>query len=55
MIEKLEKELEILHEQLNDPAFYRKSKDEIRTVTERVDAIPGLIEEAYARWTELES
>jgi len=55
LIEQLEKELHALHGKLNDPAFYRGTKDDITSVTQRMDRIPGLIEEAYARWTELES
>jgi len=54
-IEQLEKELESLQQQLSDPEFYRGTTEQIKTVTERVDAIPRLLEHAYARWAELES
>ncbi len=55
LIEQLEQELNTLHEKMNDPAFYRGPKDDIKTATERVNALPGLIEDAYARWAKWES
>jgi ATP-binding cassette subfamily F protein uup len=54
MIEKLEAELEALSQKLNDPDFYRGPADEIKTVTERAEAIPHELETAFARWAELD-
>lgn len=53
-IEELEAELEKLHRTLNDPDFYRRPADEIKTVTERAEVIPHELESAYARWAELD-
>jgi ATP-binding cassette subfamily F protein uup len=54
IIEKLEAELESLSQKLNDPDFYRGPADEIKTVTERAEAIPQELETAFARWAELD-
>ncbi|MFA5688453.1 MAG: ATP-binding cassette domain-containing protein [Kiritimatiellales bacterium] len=54
-IEVLEAELEELHQKLNDPEFYRCPPEEIKTVTDRAEAVPAELEAAYARWEELES
>lgn len=53
-IEKLEAELEELTSTLNDPDFYRRSPEDIKTVTERAEEVPLELEAAYERWTELE-
>lgn len=54
-IETLEVELEALHQRMNEPGFYRKSADEIKTATERAETLPQELEAAYARWEELEA
>ena len=54
-IEALETELETLHQKLNDPDFYRRPPEEIKTVTDRAEAVPAELEAAYARWEELEA
>ncbi|MGE4488867.1 MAG: ATP-binding cassette domain-containing protein [Kiritimatiellales bacterium] len=53
-IEALEQELEELHQTLNDPEFYRRDPQDIKTVTDRAETVPQELEAAYARWTELE-
>ena len=53
-IEKLEDEMDTLSQKLNDPDFYRGPADEIKTVTERAEAIPHELETAFARWAELD-
>lgn len=53
-IEELEAELEMLHATLNDPDFYRRDPDEIKTVTARAEEVPQELETAYERWNELE-
>ncbi|MCP5487174.1 MAG: ATP-binding cassette domain-containing protein [Verrucomicrobia bacterium] len=53
-IEALENELETIQQRLADPDFFRGDPDAIRTTTERAQQLPGLIEQHYARWSELE-
>jgi len=53
-IEELEKELEVLHGQLNDPDFYRRPAEEIKATTDRAEALPHELERAFERWQELE-
>ncbi len=53
-IERLEAELETLTATLNDPEFYRRDAEEIRSVTERAEAVPLALEAAYERWAELD-
>ncbi|MCU0857181.1 MAG: ATP-binding cassette domain-containing protein [Pontiellaceae bacterium] len=53
-IEQLEAELETLNQKLNDPGFYRRPSDEIKTVTERAEAVPRELDAAFARWAELD-
>jgi ATP-binding cassette subfamily F protein uup len=53
-IEALETELEALTETLNDPDFYRRDPDEIKTTTARAEEVPLELETAYDRWAELE-
>jgi ATP-binding cassette subfamily F protein uup len=53
-IEKLEAELAALNQKLTAPDFYRRPADEIKTVTERAEAIPHELEAAFARWAELD-
>jgi ATP-binding cassette subfamily F protein uup len=54
-IETLEAELEELTATLNDPDFYRRDAEEIKTVTDRAEAVPLALEAAYERWEELEA
>ena len=53
-IEQLEMELKELHQKLNDPDFYRRPADEIKTVTERAAAVSAEMDSAFARWTDLD-
>ncbi len=53
-IEVLEAELEELHATLNDPEFYRRPPEEIKTATERAEAVPHELETTFTRWAELE-
>ncbi len=53
-IEQLDAELEELHSTLNDPGFYRRPSEEIKTVTDRAEAVPHELEAAFERWAELE-
>jgi ATP-binding cassette subfamily F protein uup len=53
-IEQLETELAELQQRLNDPDFYRRPADEIKTVTERAAAAASEIDAAFARWTDLD-
>ncbi|MBX3450568.1 MAG: ATP-binding cassette domain-containing protein [Planctomycetaceae bacterium] len=54
-IEAWEQEQEALQTQLGDPAFYQQAKDAIATVTQQLDKVHRELEQAYERWTELES
>ncbi|MEQ8329755.1 MAG: ATP-binding cassette domain-containing protein [Longimicrobiales bacterium] len=53
-IEALEAELETLHARMADPAFYRGDPEAIREATERAQALPAAIDEAFTRWAELD-
>jgi hypothetical protein len=37
-----------------DPSFFRGPAERVREMSERASLLPGEIEQAYARWTELE-
>ncbi|MGN1209370.1 MAG: ATP-binding cassette domain-containing protein, partial [Duodenibacillus sp.] len=52
-IEKLEKEQESLMVEMSDPAFFKRPIEEQQAAGDRAQALPQLIEQAYARWTEL--
>jgi ABC transport system ATP-binding/permease protein len=54
-IEQLEAELAGLNQKLNEPDFYRRPADEIKTVTERAAAVSAEMDTAFARWGELEA
>jgi len=54
-IELLEQEQKELYKQLADPDFYRGGGDRIAPARIRVDALRQELDEAYARWEELES
>lgn len=55
MIEKLEADLDALHQRMNEADFYRNSEQEVKLATERVEALPQELEDAYARWESLEA
>ena len=54
-IELLEQEQKKLYKQLEDPGFYREGGDLIAQARIRVDTLQQELDEAYARWEELES
>ncbi len=54
-IEALEAALDALHEQMADPAFYRKAPAEIVGIKARLQSLQVEVAEAYRRWEELES
>ena len=54
-IELLEQEQKELYKQLADPEFYRGGGDRIAPARIRVDTLQQELDEAYARWEELES
>jgi ATP-binding cassette subfamily F protein uup len=53
-IEQLEAELAELNQKLNEPDFYRRPADEIKTVTERAGVVSVEMDAAFARWAEIE-
>ncbi len=53
-IEQLEAELAELNRKLNEPDFYRRPADEIKTVTECAGAVSAEMDAAFARWAEIE-
>ena len=53
-IEKLEKEQQILHERMADPAFYEKSKDNIKKTTDLLAVVDKELQQAYDRWAVLD-
>ncbi|MCC7125766.1 MAG: ATP-binding cassette domain-containing protein [Acidobacteria bacterium] len=55
LIETLEAELARLNSEAADPSFYKRGTSEIQTVMARLEALPGELEAAYARWDELDS
>jgi len=54
-IELLEQEQKELYEQLADPELYRGSGDWIAPARIRLDTLQQELDDAYARWEELES
>ena len=54
-IEDLESEKGALFEKLADPSFYRQDGDEVAVASRRGAAIEAELEQAYARWEELEA
>ena len=52
-IEALEAEEATLTEKLSDVDYHKRPVSEIKADKERIDALPRLIEAAYARWEEL--
>jgi ATP-binding cassette subfamily F protein uup len=53
-IEALEDEQRRLQEEVAGPEFYKSGADHIRAVLARIDQIHGSLEDALARWVELE-
>jgi ATP-binding cassette subfamily F protein uup len=54
-IEELESEQKSLYERMADPAFYKQAGEKISRAKARLDELGQALEEAYARWQELES
>jgi ATP-binding cassette subfamily F protein uup len=54
-IEKMESQLQKLHEAMADPAFYKKNQTEIAATGAKADELQKLLDNAYARWQELEA
>ena len=54
-IEKIESELEQLHQQMSDPEFYTQSPEQIKTATDRAEQLPQELDECFERWEELEA
>ncbi|WP_290884821.1 ribosomal protection-like ABC-F family protein [Arenimonas sp.] len=53
-IETLDAEIFALTSQIQDPAFYRQPADAVTAANARLSQLQGELEQAYARWTELE-
>ena len=54
-IERLEARQEELHRQMSDPGYHRLGADRINAAAVELDRILRDLEEAYSRWTSLES
>ncbi|UCD51234.1 MAG: hypothetical protein JSW27_01115, partial [Phycisphaerales bacterium] len=54
LIEELEAELEVLHNQLADPAFYR-NQDQVITAKKRLADLETQHSQAFERWEHLEA
>ncbi|MGB5158993.1 ATP-binding cassette domain-containing protein [Desulfobacterium sp. N47] len=54
-IDELENEQKQLLAAMSDPSFYKKDKDEIASITERLKVIEVEIATAYRRWEELDT
>ena len=54
-VEKLEKQQQELFDKMAKPGFYDQAEDKVETVTQNLKNIEKEIEQAYARWDELES
>ena len=52
-IEALESEQASLMQKLSEADYHKRPVTEIKADKERIDALPALIEAAYARWEEL--
>jgi ATP-binding cassette subfamily F protein uup len=53
LIEQLEGEQNLLHQQMSDPAFFKQPADKIAASTSRLDAIGKQLPELYSRWETL--
>ncbi len=54
-IEKLEGQIEALHEEMADPGFYRQDPENIRRKQDQVAGLEQEMETLFARWEELEA
>ena len=54
-IEALELELQEVRAKLSDPGFYRSAGAEAGAVSSRLTVLEAELEDAYARWEELEA
>jgi ATP-binding cassette subfamily F protein uup len=54
-IEEMEGEQQQLHQQVADPAFYRRGSEEVMAVTSRLSWLEQALAEAYERWQTLEA
>ena len=54
LIEQLELDVEGLTAAMNDPAFYTRSSAEVTAHTQKLSAVQAKLDEAYARWEELD-
>jgi ATP-binding cassette subfamily F protein uup len=54
-IEALEAEQQQIHQEMADPAFYKRSKADIVALHSRLAELDAAIAAAYARWEELEA
>jgi ATP-binding cassette subfamily F protein uup len=54
-IEELESEQKGLYERLGDPKFYKEAGEKISGAKARLDELEQALEQAYARWQELEN
>ena len=53
-IEKLEADITLLHEQMNDPEFYSKDHTEVAAAAARLEVLEGELDVLLTRWDELE-
>ena len=53
-IEWLEREQHDLFQGMGDPGFYKKDRADIVAANDRLEAVKKLLEDAYARWEQLE-
>ena len=53
-IERLEAEIESLHQAMSSPDFYKRPGDEIARETATLRQLEDQLSEAYHRWEELE-
>ena len=54
LIEALEAELQQMEREAGSPEFYKSPAEHIQAVLARIDAIHAELEQALARWVELE-
>ena len=53
-IERLDADIAALTAQIQDPAFYRQPAEAVTAANARLSALQAELEQAYARWNELE-
>ncbi|MDF1677462.1 MAG: ATP-binding cassette domain-containing protein [Legionellaceae bacterium] len=54
-IERLEKDIEMLHEAMAAPDFYQQDNTHVSALNEKLHSLESQLETAYARWEALES